>query len=298
MESESSESTNDLKWNGDILQNILYGRWPEWSGERPPEYARQNLLQNIPTRVLRGAPSEVFLDVSTLPLRGVGVFSATVVDMKTLIGPIPGQIVPLETASIERMENAWEIFDKNGKITNVLKVGYQQGEEASAWMTFIQTARHSQEQNLETFCDGDDIYYRSIKEIKAGEELLVWYGVHIPQSLGVPYFESTTVHNKCLEITALTEEDPPRKAVCVLCQKGFNSRSNLRSHMRTHTRHRPFGCGVCGKKFSQSSTLRNHTRLHTGEKPYKCTKCRRAYSQLAGLRAHQKSFQHQPLRHK
>ncbi|XP_075543792.1 uncharacterized protein LOC142578274 [Dermacentor variabilis] len=81
---------------------------------------------------------------------------------------------------------------------------------------------------------------------------------------------------------------------CVVCRRGFNSRSNLRSHMRTHTLEKPFACKFCGRSFSQSSTLRNHLRLHTGERPYKCLVCQRAYSQLAGLRAHQRSARHRP----
>lgn len=87
----------------------------------------------------------------------------------------------------------------------------------------------------------------------------------------------------------------PGRLKCTLCRRGFNSRSNLRSHMRIHTLEKPFQCKYCKKSFSQSSTLRNHTRLHTGEKPYKCIVCHFAYSQLAGLRAHQKSARHRPL---
>lgn len=81
---------------------------------------------------------------------------------------------------------------------------------------------------------------------------------------------------------------------CVICHRGFNSRSNLRSHMRIHTLDKPFVCRFCNRRFSQSSTLRNHVRLHTGERPYKCHVCQSAYSQLAGLRAHQKSARHRP----
>ena len=55
------------------------------------------------------------------------------------------------------------------------------------------------------------------------------------------------------------------KLKCVLCRRGFNSRSNLRSHMRIHTLEKPFSCKYCSRCFSQSSTLRNHVRLHTGK---------------------------------
>lgn len=118
------------------------------------------------------------------------------------------------------------------------------------------------------------------------------------------------------------------KLRCVLCRRAFNSRSNLRSHMRIHTMEKPFSCKFCNKCFSQSSTLRNHVRLHTGndlvplfssfflihilgvffihlssqsiffllgERPYKCFVCRSSYSQLAGLRAHQRSARHKPM---
>ncbi|GBN54926.1 PR domain zinc finger protein 12 [Araneus ventricosus] len=136
--------------------------------------------------------------------------------------------------------------------------------DRDSWMTLIQTARHTQEQNLETFEAGGAIYYRATKDIQAGEELLVWYGLHIEQCFGLPCFESRKTHKTCLEETSFPEEGR-RRVRCVICHKGFNSRSNLRSHMRTHTQQKPFKCDVCRRRFSQSSTLRNHTRLHTGK---------------------------------
>ncbi|GFQ66024.1 PR domain zinc finger protein 12 [Trichonephila clavata] len=171
--------------------------------------------------------------------------------------------------------------------------GTSRVETKDLWIALIQPARCIQEQNLETFEAGGSIYYRATKEIHAGEELLVWYGLHTEQCFGLPCFEPQKEQKKSIENPGASE-DEKKKLNCVICHKGFNSRSNLRSHMRTHTQQKPFKCNVCFRRFSQSSTLRNHTRLHTGEKPYRCNTCRSAYSQLAGLRAHQKSSQHRP----
>ncbi|XP_055944529.1 PR domain zinc finger protein 12-like [Argiope bruennichi] len=246
--------------------------------------------------VLRNVPEEVFLDVSTLPQQGVGVFAKSPVEERTIIGPLPGRLLSPTACTREDLDNAWEISDECGQIKHVLVVKRSTERDRDSWMTLIQTARYTQEQNLETFEADGAIYYRAIKSIQAGEELLVWYGHYIEHCFGLPCFESRKIHKKCLEETSFPEEER-KKAKCVICHKGFNSRSNLRSHMRTHTQQKPFKCDVCQRRFSQSSTLRNHTRLHTGEKPYKCSTCRSSYSQLAGLRAHQKSSQHQPKLH-
>ncbi|KAF8763131.1 PR domain zinc finger protein 12 like protein [Argiope bruennichi] len=322
-----------------VLHRVLYGQWPEWNGHRPSEKDRQRMLQTIPVGVLRNVPEEVFLDVSTLPQQGVGVFAKSPVEERTIIGPLPGRLLSPTACTREDLDNAWEagmsiclrqikedniyetawqqlylkklvlfiperlnntsyrtISDECGQIKHVLVVKRSMERDRDSWITLIQTARYTQEQNLETFEANGAIYYRAIKSIQAGEELLVWYGHYIEHCFGLPCFESRKIHKKCLEETSFPEEER-KKAKCVICHKGFNSRSNLRSHMRTHTQQKPFKCDVCQRRFSQSSTLRNHTRLHTGEKPYKCSTCRSSYSQLAGLRAHQKSSQHQPKLH-
>lgn len=59
-------------------------------------------------------------------------------------------------------------------------------------------------------------------------------------------------------------KSPEERLYCALCQKVFNTQSNLAIHMRGHNGDRPYICEVCNKCFSQSCNLVNHMRVHTG----------------------------------
>ena len=52
-------------------------------------------------------------------------------------------------------------------------------------MRYVNCARHDQEQNLCAFQYKNEIYYRTFKIIKPGQELLVWYGDSYASLLGI-----------------------------------------------------------------------------------------------------------------
>ena len=58
-------------------------------------------------------------------------------------------------------------------------------EKLSSWPRYVNCARHEGEQNVTAYQYLGNIYYRSYKLIKAGTELLVWYGENYAHDLGI-----------------------------------------------------------------------------------------------------------------
>ncbi|XP_047556286.1 PR domain zinc finger protein 12 [Lutra lutra] len=295
----------------DILHSFLYGRWRNVLGEQLFEdkshhaspktaFTAEVLAQSFSGEVQKLSslvlPAEVIIAQSSIPGEGLGIFSKTWIKAGTEMGPFTGRVIAPEHVDICKNNNLmWEVFNEDGTVRYFIDASQ---EDHRSWMTYIKCARNEQEQNLEVVQIGTSIFYKAIEMIPPDQELLVWYGnshntfLGIP---GVPGLEEEQKKNKHEDFhPADSAAGTAGRMRCVICHRGFNSRSNLRSHMRIHTLDKPFVCRFCNRRFSQSSTLRNHVRLHTGERPYKCQVCQSAYSQLAGLRAHQKSARHRP----
>lgn len=104
-----------------------------------------------------------------------------------------------------------------------------------------------------------------------------------------------------------------KKYKCHICSLAFGIRSNLNSHMRTHSEERPhrcslcsaafklklgleihmkkhgeakYQCNVCDKKFKFKNSLVSHHRTHTGERPYTCEVCNTLFADASVLRNH------------
>jgi uncharacterized Zn-finger protein len=56
-----------------------------------------------------------------------------------------------------------------------------------------------------------------------------------------------------------------RRLKCNDCHYETFKRSNLITHMSTHTGDKPFECFECNYKATDTGTLNNHMRTHTGD---------------------------------
>ncbi|CAB0037905.1 unnamed protein product [Trichogramma brassicae] len=76
-----------------------------------------------------------------------------------------------------------------------------------------------------------------------------------------------------------------------MCEKKFDSRSNLNRHQITiHEGRKDYVCDMCEKKFTQKVNLLFHQRtVHEGRKDYACDKCEKKFRRKADLFWHQKT---------
>lgn len=85
-----------------------------------------------------------------------------------------------------------------------------------------------------------------------------------------------------------------RQFKCSHCTKGFNSKSSLVKHERTHgSGDDKYKCHICEKVLSTSSALKRHVRIHTDSKPFQCSKCQRSFRQQDKVNKHELSCKKQ-----
>ncbi|XP_063392572.1 zinc finger protein 286A-like [Cydia fagiglandana] len=77
------------------------------------------------------------------------------------------------------------------------------------------------------------------------------------------------------------------KYECDMCNKRFEKKDKLVSHIINHMKPKPFTCKFCKKGFFQIGHLNRHLVIHLGAKEtYKCGSCKQKFTQNASLKRH------------
>ncbi|XP_045781383.1 zinc finger protein 28 homolog [Maniola jurtina] len=77
--------------------------------------------------------------------------------------------------------------------------------------------------------------------------------------------------------------------ICDVCQKIFQRKSSLVTHIRAHTYANTFSCKLRERKFTQSSTSSSPRRTHTSDKPFVCKLCNYKCTENSNLVSHMRT---------
>ncbi|XP_043918906.1 histone-lysine N-methyltransferase PRDM16 isoform X2 [Protopterus annectens] len=259
-------------------------------------------------------PPDFELKESSIPGAGLGIWAKKKIEMGERLGPC----ILSHRMTIKGPDYGWEQMlndsESNSQDGSIRKIVDELGNETfcddvsrsgtASWLKYIRTARSFNEQNL-VICDiNDQIYYKVIRDIEAGEELLVYMkdggysDGHLPPNLdeeqtfccGVcgELFQTKVElrrHQKyaCSAVNTIFEtlnEDIKQEKLedgtvheCKDCERIFPSKYSLEQHMIIHTEEREYKCDQCPKAFNWKSNLIRHQMSHDSGKRFECENC-------------------------
>ncbi|XP_077460299.1 histone-lysine N-methyltransferase PRDM16 isoform X6 [Stigmatopora argus] len=197
-----------------------------------------------------------------------------------------------------------KVVDDLGNIKFALDTGPE--TPGNSWLKYVRSAPSFEEQNLAAcHLTGDQIYYKAVRDIDAGEELLVYMKDGIfPEGSMAPNLQDEQMYRceDCDELFSSTlelrrhqkyscssagsifdtlredfkqerEDSDETVHECKDCEKIFPNEYSLGQHMIVHTEEREYKCDQCPKAFNWKSNLIRHQMSHDSGKRFECENC-------------------------
>ncbi|XP_013393556.1 PR domain zinc finger protein 16 isoform X2 [Lingula anatina] len=251
---------------------------------------------------------------------GLGVWTRVAVEQGEKFGPFEGIL----KTSVSDPSSAWEIVDKFGKVQ-----GWVDASDPGTgnWMKYVRSALSRQEQNLMAVQADDQVYYKAIKDISPGEEMLLYardavYAENEVDSIQKSIDAEDEVRYSCGECgEAFRSKVALRRHETYVCNNANNIYSKINSEFRENNQNmdgdkssndksasdsqgeselkyggnyieedgdRKFPCEHCDKYFTDPSNLQRHIRAqHVGARCHACPECGKTFATSSGLKQHQ-----------
>ncbi|XP_010897517.2 PR domain zinc finger protein 8 [Esox lucius] len=106
-----------------------------------------------------------------------------------------------------------------------------------SWLRLVQAARGREEQNTEAFLKGGQLYFRTTRDIRQEEELLVWYDQELSHLLGFTDISTRGRNDEftCAKCNLVFENEHPYLAHCrFLCAQVKNDAQSREAYEHKH----------------------------------------------------------------
>uniref|UniRef100_A0A3Q2DY67 PR/SET domain 16 n=1 Tax=Cyprinodon variegatus TaxID=28743 RepID=A0A3Q2DY67_CYPVA len=256
-------------------------------------------------------PSELEVRESSVPGAGLGIWAKT----RICAGERFGLHSTKHHGSMDKDSSfGWEVghtdlgmHPQSGSLWQErFALDSSQDATSNSWLKYVRSALSFEEQNLVAcHLTGDQIYYKAVRDIEAGEELLVYMKDGIfPEGSMAPNLQDEQMYRceDCDELFSSTlelrrhqkyscsnagsifdalrddfkqerEDSDEPVHECKDCEKIFPNEYSLGQHMIVHTEEREYKCDQCPKAFNWKSNLIRHQMSHDSGKRFECENC-------------------------
>ncbi|KAJ0174600.1 hypothetical protein K1T71_009708 [Dendrolimus kikuchii] len=255
---------------------------------RPIELQNQRFLDTkSPKEKKEGVKEEDTGDDFHLPIelmfKNNGVFARVNIAYGMKYGPFIGKSV---TQPVDR-NYAWEVLGKNG-----IRGWLDGTNEKSNWLKLVRSTNYPHDVNVQHILQSGQVWYKVIREIPSGQELLLGPRTPLPMQDVVPTNERQSSSEKfSSQPVTEDEEREDTEPRCSICDAPFPNIEALDQHLvQRHAQPAASAhCEFCNRAYSSRILLLRHRALaHTDIRKYPCENCPKRHIRVAhvGARSH------------